>query len=200
MEGTLQRSGKNHHLRFGSQAFVSQGLPRSQQDALAQACSKQGADKVISVLVDTLVDRSSGSSQATAHAYTQTNLPNQPGISTESLPDSGKHNVSGSARTSSTNNNDSDSQIWIFAFEDTVHERSAAALETLRQGAWRGRGSKQKQLRVMMLTGDNEASAQRVAQQLGIEDVRAGLSPEQKLQVCTLALLALPLLMWCVAC
>lgn len=77
----------------------------------------------------------------------------------------------------------SDSQMWVFAFEDMVHEHSAATLHSLRQGSWLGRGRKQKRLSVMMLTGDNEASAQRVAKQLNIEDVRAGLSPEQKLQV-----------------
>ena len=71
----------------------------------------------------------------------------------------------------------------MFAFEDTVHQRSAAALQSLRQGSWLGWGQKERRLTVMMLTGDNEASAQRVAKQLQIEDVRAGLSPEQKLQV-----------------
>lgn len=78
---------------------------------------------------------------------------------------------------------DAESQIWVFAFEDTVHQRSAAALEDLREGSWLGRGRKEKRVRVMMLTGDNDASAQRVAKQLKIDDVRAGLSPEQKLQV-----------------
>ena len=73
--------------------------------------------------------------------------------------------------------------ILGFAFEVTVHERSAASLDDLREGSWLGRGRKEKRVRVMMLTGDNEASAQRVAKQLRIDDVRAGLSPEQKLQV-----------------
>lgn len=89
------------------------------------------------------------------------------------------------ASNQQSNGSGSDTQVWVFAFEDTVHERSAAALQSLRQGSWLGRerGRKESRLTVMMLTGDNEASAQRVAQQLHIQDVRAGLSPEQKLQV-----------------
>lgn len=35
----------------------------------------------------------------------------------------------------------------------------------------------------MMLTGDTEATASRVGQQLHIDDIQAGLSPQQKLQV-----------------
>lgn len=90
-----------------------------------------------------------------------------------------------SQQASSSGSDDVENQIWVFAFEDTVHDRSAAAVKALREGSWRGRGRKDERLRVMMLTGDNEASAQRVGKQLQIDDVRAGLSPEQKLQVNT---------------
>lgn len=37
-------------------------------------------------------------------------------------------------------------------------------------------------IRVVMLTGDNERTAQAVARTLGIDDVRAGLKPEDKVQ------------------
>jgi len=33
-----------------------------------------------------------------------------------------------------------------------------------------------------MLTGDNQRTAQRVTQQLGIDDVRAGLKPDDKVK------------------
>lgn len=74
--------------------------------------------------------------------------------------------------------------MWLFTFEDSIHQRSAAALEALRHGTWQGSGRQgQRKLRVMMLTGDNEATARKVACELQIDEVRAGLSPQQKLQV-----------------
>ena len=74
--------------------------------------------------------------------------------------------------------------LWLFTFEDSIHQRSAAALDALRQGTWQGSARQtEKKLRVMMLTGDNEATAKKVARQLQIDEVRAGLSPQQKLQV-----------------
>ena len=69
--------------------------------------------------------------------------------------------------------------IWLFTFEDSIHQRSAAALEALREGTWQGPGKHKQKLRVMMLTGDNEATANKVAMQLHIQDVSAGLSPHQ---------------------
>lgn len=178
----MQRSGKKRRMRFGSQAFVSQSLPSSQQDALQRACRKQGADRVISVLVDSAADPEPSSSAR------QEPSSSQQGFSAEPPADSSSRSSSAESHSASGQQSDtSDSQIWVFAFEDTVHERSAAALQSLQEGSWLGRGHKEKKLTVMMLTGDNEASAQRVAKQLHIEDVRAGLSPEQKLQVSAFA-------------
>jgi Cd2+/Zn2+-exporting ATPase len=37
--------------------------------------------------------------------------------------------------------------------------------------------------RIVMLTGDNERTARNIAQQLGIDDVRANLTPEDKLRI-----------------
>jgi len=54
---------------------------------------------------------------------------------------------------------------------DTVRTSARGAIAELRR-----RG-----LRVMMITGDNERTAAAVAQELGIDEVRAGLLPEQKL-------------------
>lgn len=52
----------------------------------------------------------------------------------------------------------------------------------LLQGSWCGRGPSLSQaVQVTMLTGDNAASAERVARKLGITSVYAALSPEQKL-------------------
>jgi Cu+-exporting ATPase len=61
---------------------------------------------------------------------------------------------------------------WLgsLRLEDAVKPSALEALKALRQ-----RG-----LRVVMLTGDRESVAQRVARQLGVEDVRAGLLPGDK--------------------
>ncbi|KAL3159617.1 putative cadmium/zinc-transporting ATPase hma1, chloroplastic [Trebouxia sp. C0009 RCD-2024] len=178
VQGTTQRSGKKRRIRFGSQAFVSQSLTSSQQDALRQACREQGSDRVISVLVDSAAD-----SETTSRSGSQQPSSSQQGSSAESSMHSSSRSMASDPHNhSSQQSSGSDSQMWVFAFQDTVHEHSAATLHSLRQGSWLGRGRKQKRLSVMMLTGDNEASAQRVAKQLNIEDVRAGLSPEQKLQ------------------
>ena len=99
-------------------------------------------------------------------------------------------------------------RLYLFTFQDTVDSRSAAAVAALQQGSWRrpehrrlpskalsnplhktltassaGQRPSRDALHVMMLTGDTAASAERYAEQLGIADVRAGLTPEQKLQV-----------------
>ena len=66
-----------------------------------------------------------------------------------------------------------------------MHEGSAAAVQELQKGSWHHNKRNRKKLKLMMLTGDNEDSAQRIAKQLNIADVKAGLSPEQKLQVRT---------------
>ncbi len=54
---------------------------------------------------------------------------------------------------------------------DTLRESAKAAVAELRR-----RG-----LRTMMITGDQEATARAVAAELGIDDVRAGLPPDEKL-------------------
>lgn len=96
-----------------------------------------------------------------------------------------RHTCSGRSHTDGPA--DSESQegilIWLFMFEDSIHQRSAAALDALRQGAWHGPHKRKRKLRVMMLTGDTEATANKVAQQLHIDEIQAGLSPQQKLQV-----------------
>jgi magnesium-transporting ATPase (P-type) len=49
------------------------------------------------------------------------------------------------------------------------------------QGSWTGSASQSNRLAVMMLTGDNEASAQRIARKLGIRNVSAALRWAQAL-------------------
>ena len=184
MEGTVLKSGSKRHLRFGSQAFASQGLSSEEQQALSHACQQQGADKVISVLVDTASEtHTSDLSRSHSHSNSSTAADQHSELSPRQAATADGSDES--QQTGTSQNGNADNQIWVFAFEDTVHQRSAEALEDLREGSWVGRGNKQKRLRVMMLTGDNEASAQRVAKQLNIQEVRAGLSPEQKLQVQT---------------
>lgn len=60
--------------------------------------------------------------------------------------------------------------IAVIALADAARETAAAAVRALQaQG-----------VRVVMLTGDNQATAQRIAEQLGIDDVIAGVLPDGK--------------------
>ena len=57
--------------------------------------------------------------------------------------------------------------------QDTLNERSIAAVEALMAGRWEGSRPGRDAKHVVMLTGDNAASAARIARLVGIKDVRA---------------------------
>jgi len=61
----------------------------------------------------------------------------------------------------------------ILAVSDPVKESTAAAISELHDEG----------VRIIMVTGDNALTAQAVAGPLGIDDVRAGVLPQQKLEV-----------------
>lgn len=63
--------------------------------------------------------------------------------------------------------------LGLFAVADTTKETSKQAVAEL----------KALGVRSIMLTGDNPSTAQAIAQELGIEDVRAGLLPQDKQKV-----------------
>jgi Cd2+/Zn2+-exporting ATPase len=63
--------------------------------------------------------------------------------------------------------------LALFAVADTVRPESAEAVQAL----------KALGVRPMMLTGDNRHTAEAIARQVGIDDVRAELLPEDKLAV-----------------
>ncbi|MBN2002628.1 MAG: heavy metal translocating P-type ATPase [Anaerolineae bacterium] len=67
----------------------------------------------------------------------------------------------------------------IFAVADTVRPESREALESLRAMGWARQGA-DSGLRTVLLTGDGIAVAKAIGQQLGVDDVRAGLLPEDK--------------------
>lgn len=52
VEASFQKAGTKRWLRFGSQAYVSQGLPKTEVDSIAEACQHRGADQVVSLLVE----------------------------------------------------------------------------------------------------------------------------------------------------
>ena len=58
----------------------------------------------------------------------------------------------------------------LVAVEDPVKPHAADSLRALRAAG----------LRIVMLTGDNETTARAVARELGIDEVRAGMTPAQK--------------------
>lgn len=64
----------------------------------------------------------------------------------------------------------------MFHFEDKLRPHTADVIRTLQKKAG---------LRCVMLTGDRDASAQRVAAAVGISEVHSGLKPEDKLHKVT---------------
>ncbi len=58
----------------------------------------------------------------------------------------------------------------FIALQDTIRGNAAEVISSLQALG----------IRIVMLTGDNRRTAQRVARELGIDDVRAGLKPEDK--------------------
>ncbi|WP_342643112.1 heavy metal translocating P-type ATPase [Rhodoligotrophos ferricapiens] len=63
--------------------------------------------------------------------------------------------------------------VGALAVADAIKANAAEAVAALRDGG----------LRIIMVTGDNETTAQAVARTLGIEEVRAGVLPEGKVAV-----------------
>ncbi|WP_100639520.1 heavy metal translocating P-type ATPase [Marinobacter salexigens] len=63
--------------------------------------------------------------------------------------------------------------VGLLGFADRLRPEAAAALQSLRDSGVK---------RLVMLTGDHLASAQRIAREVGIDEVQAGLLPEQKLE------------------
>lgn len=63
--------------------------------------------------------------------------------------------------------------IGLLGFADKLRPEAAAALQHLHDIGVK---------RLVMLTGDHEASAQRIAREIGIDEVQAGMLPEQKLE------------------
>jgi len=65
-----------------------------------------------------------------------------------------------------------DKKVTLFHFEDEPRSGVCEVISTLREKA---------KLRIMMLTGDHESSAQRVAKAVCIDEVHFSLKPEDKL-------------------
>lgn len=105
----------------------------------------------------------------------------------------GNENIDGSSTISilvlkSSNDSAALNYVWMFTLEDTLRSVSAAAVSALQKGSWAGPQSTtapavpSRACHVVMLTGDNEASAARIADKLGIDHVMSGLNPEDKLR------------------
>ena len=68
---------------------------------------------------------------------------------------------------------DGERLLALFAVADTIRESSVQAVRELRELG----------VKTVMLTGDNEAAARHIAEQVGVEEYRARLLPEDKLAV-----------------
>ncbi len=75
--------------------------------------------------------------------------------------------------------------VGILALQDVLRENAPQVIAGLHALG----------IRTVMLTGDNEATARRIARQLGIDDVRAGLRPEDKVAAVQELLQSGPVLM-----
>lgn len=64
-------------------------------------------------------------------------------------------------------------KAYLFSFEDRLRKEIAQSIDQIRQ----------KKIKTVMLTGDFEHNAKKIANFLGIEEVYAGLLPEQKLSL-----------------
>lgn len=63
-------------------------------------------------------------------------------------------------------------ELFLFRFRDTPRPKIKETIEAIQRRNWR----------VIMLTGDHEESAKRIATELGIKDYYADLTPEDKLR------------------
>ena len=68
---------------------------------------------------------------------------------------------------------ENDVTIGLLAISDAIKPTSAAAIKQLHELG----------IRVIMCTGDNEATANAVAKEIGIDEVHAGLNPEDKINI-----------------
>lgn len=64
--------------------------------------------------------------------------------------------------------------LYLFQFSDTPRQKVRKTLQKLRDH-WK--------LKLVMLTGDHEESAKRIAKELNLDDYRANLRPEHKLEI-----------------
>lgn len=63
--------------------------------------------------------------------------------------------------------------VYVFRFEDTVRPKMQETLGKLKADGWQ----------LLMLTGDHQESAKKIAETVGIEDFKADLRPEDKLNI-----------------
>lgn len=64
-----------------------------------------------------------------------------------------------------------DQQLFIFRFADTLRPQMRETIQAIKKRGWD----------VVMLTGDHASNAQRIASELGLDEVHADLLPEDKL-------------------
>ncbi|XP_059623941.1 probable cadmium/zinc-transporting ATPase HMA1, chloroplastic [Cornus florida] len=191
------------HLRDNEKSFASCCFPSCEKEALAVAAAmEKGTTHPIGRAV---VDHSIGKDLPSISVESFENLPGrglfatlssiEPGLGegrllkaslgsveyiTSLLNSEGESKIIKEAVSTSSHGSDfvraalsiNNKKVTLFHFEDKPRRGAIDVIRTLHD---------QAKLRVMMLTGDHESSAQRVANTVGINEVYCSLKPEDKL-------------------
>ncbi len=150
---------------------IAGALQAKSEHPLAKAILEEATEKKISFTAATEVLTLPGKGiqghyQNTHYALGSAGLVSELGIQLEMIQENGD-------TLSYLIDLDQKSVLGVIGFQDKTKPESQATIDNLRQLG----------LRIMLVTGDNETSAKKLARELGIEDVTAGVLPQEKAKI-----------------